>query len=77
LLLSAHLASHRLIVTLQSIAGAETACPFASMDLAPLHDRLARLFGRTARLTASSEPPRLTLNLPHLQEDRDDHRTNR
>jgi hypothetical protein len=76
-LLSAHVANLRLIVTLQSIADAKTAGPFTSMDLTPLHDRLAQLFGRTARLTVSSQPPGLTLDLPHLQEDRSDHRTDR
>jgi Histidine kinase len=67
--LSAHLASRRLIVTLHSIAGAETAGPFTSMDLAPVHDRLAQLFGRTARLSVSSERPGLILDLPYLRED--------
>jgi hypothetical protein len=75
--LSAHIASHRLIVTLQSIASANTDGPLTSTDLSSLHDRLAQLFGRTARLTVSSEPPGLNLDLPHLQEDRDDDRADR
>ena len=77
--LSAHIASHRLIVTLQSStgAGAETADLLASTDLSSLHDRLAQLFGRSARIAVSSQPPALILDLPRLQEDPDDDRADR
>ena len=75
--LSAHLANHRLIVTLQSSASAETSGLLPSMDLSSLHDRLAQLFGRSARLVVSSQPPALTLDLPHLQEHSDDDRADR
>jgi LytS/YehU family sensor histidine kinase len=75
--LSANITSHRLIVTLQSCASAETAELLATADLSSLHDRLAQLFGRSARLTASSQPPALTLDLPRLQEDPDDNRADR
>jgi hypothetical protein len=75
--LSADVTSHRLVVTLQSRASAETAELLASADLSSLHDRLAQLFGRSARLAVSSQPPALTLDLPRLQEASDDDRADR
>ncbi len=77
--LSAKTASHRLIVTLESEAdaGAEVAGLLERADLSSLHDRLTQLFGRSAHLTASSQPPTLTLDLPRLQEDSDDDRADR
>ena len=75
--LSAHVAGHRLIVTLHAITGANSTVPMTSADLASLRDRLAQLFGRTARLSVSTEPPGLTLDLPLLQEDRHDDRADR
>jgi hypothetical protein len=75
--LSADITSKRLIVTLQSRASAETADLLASADLSSLHDRLAQLFGRYARLAVSSQPPTLALDLPRLKEDSDDDRADR
>lgn len=77
--LTAKTASGRLIVTLQSDvdAGAEGADLFARADLTWLEDRLIQLFGRFARLAASSDSPMLTLDLPLLQGDLDDHRPDR
>jgi hypothetical protein len=77
--LSAHVAGNRLVLTLQSTADAdaEAAGLLAGIDLTPLRDRLARLFGRSARLALSLQPPMLTLDLPRLQEDPDDDRADR
>lgn len=46
-------------------------------DLDALRDRLAQLFGQSARLTVADRPPSLTLDLPRLMEDGDDHRADR
>ena len=72
--LTAEAAGGRLIVTLlaNSDACAEAADLLANTDLSSLHDRLAQLFGRFARLTVSDRPPALALDLPRLQEDSDD-----
>jgi hypothetical protein len=70
--LSADITGERLIVTLQSGASAENAELLARADLSSLHDRLAQLFGRSARLAMSSQTAALTLDLPRLQEDFDD-----
>jgi hypothetical protein len=77
--LSAKTASDRLVVTLQSDvgAGAEADGLLERADLSSLDDRLAQLFGRSAQLTASSQPPTLTLDLPRLQGDPDDDRADR
>jgi hypothetical protein len=77
--LSAGVSGNRLTVTLQSMpeAGAEAAGLLASTDLTALRNRLAQLFGRSARLAMSPQPPALTLELPRLQEDPDDDRTDR
>jgi Histidine kinase len=77
--LSAKTASDRLIVTLQSTvrADAEADGLLERADLSSLDDRLAQLFGRSGRLTASSRPPTLTLDLPRLQGDPDDDRADR
>jgi len=77
--LSARVASDRLIVTLRS--GADTSAALAGLltgaDLSPLHNRLTQLFGGAAGLSASTQPPALTLDLPRLQEDPDDDRPDR
>jgi hypothetical protein len=72
--LGAEAAGDRLVVTLlaNAEAGAETADLLARANLSSLHDRLADLFGRFARLTVSDRPPALTLDLPRLPEDPDD-----
>jgi Histidine kinase len=77
--LSAHVAGNRLAVTLQSTAdtGAAAAGLLTSIDLAALRDRLGQLFGRSASLVMSPQPPVLALELPRLQEDPDDDRADR
>jgi hypothetical protein len=77
--LSARVAGTRLTVTLQSMpdAGAEAAGLLASTNLTALRDRLAQLFGRSANLALSPQPPALTLELPRLQEDPDGDRADR
>jgi Histidine kinase len=77
--LSAELVRQRLLVTLQPGAGDETDAPgvLAQANLAPLHEQLSRLFGQTAHLAVSAPPPCLTLDLPLLLEDHDDHGTDR
>jgi hypothetical protein len=79
-LLSARTAGQRLLVTLQLTADgdADAHGELARADLSSLHDRLARLFGRTATLAVSPRPPSVKLDLPRLQEeDSDDDRTDR
>lgn len=73
--LSAALVRQRLLVTLQPDAADETdaAALLAQANLAPLHEQLSRLFGQTARLAVSASPPCLTLDLPLLLGDHDDH----
>jgi hypothetical protein len=77
--LSASVSGNRLTVTLQSMpeAGAEAAGLLASTDLTALRDRLVQLFGHSAHLAMSHQPPALTLDLPRLQEDPDDDRADR
>jgi hypothetical protein len=77
--LNAQVAGNRLAVTLQSTAdaGATAAGLLAGTDLTALRDRLAQLFGRTARLALSPQLPMLTFDLPRLQEDPDDDRADR
>jgi len=78
--LSARAAGQRLFVTLlHSNADGHADDPgvLVGPDLSPLHDRLAQLFGRSASLATSRRPPCLTLDLPRLQEDSDDNRTDR
>jgi len=77
--LSAELDRQRLLVTLQPDVGDETdaAGVLAQANLAPLHDQLSRLFGQSAHLALSAPPPRLTLALPFLLGDHDDHGTDR
>jgi LytS/YehU family sensor histidine kinase len=77
--LSAELVRQRLLVTLQPDAGDETDAPgvLAMANLAPLHEQLSRLFGQTAHLAVSAPPPCLTLDLPLLLGDHDDHGTDR
>jgi hypothetical protein len=77
--LSAELVRQRLLVTLQPHDGDEAVAPglLAQAHLAPLHEQLSRLFGQTARLAVSAPPPCLTLDLPLLLEDHNDHGTDR
>jgi len=77
--LSAALVRQRLLVTLQPHAGDDTdaAAAFAEADLAPLREQLSRLFGQTAWLAVSASRPCLTLDLPLLLGDQDDHSTDR
>jgi Histidine kinase len=75
--LSAHAAGARLIVTLQSSAGLDMAGASASNEIASLHERLSGLFGRTASLAVLPHVPSLRLDLPRLQEDPDDDRSDR
>jgi hypothetical protein len=72
--LSARVIGQRLRVTLQSNAADHTEAPdvLAEADLTPLHERLARLYGRDAELAISPRPPSLTLDLPLLPRDSDD-----
>ena len=76
-LLSADVATHRLLIRLQADDDAERPDVLSHVDLQPLQERLARLFGPSARLVVSSPPLSLTLDLPRLLEDPDDHRTDR
>lgn len=79
-LLSARVAGQHLRVTLQSNADGDAAARgvLTGADLSSLHDRLARLFGRTATLAVSPQPPSVTLDLPRLhEEDSDDDRSDR
>ncbi len=73
--LDAELVGQRLIVTLQPSPADLTGIPgvLAQPNLAPLHEQLWRLFGQTARLAVSAAPPCLTLDLPLLLGDHDDH----
>jgi hypothetical protein len=77
--LNARVAGPRVVITLQAAAEAGNAPPaLADVDLSSLRDRLAQLFGQSAQLTISPRPPSLTLDLPRLQEEHDDHdRTDR
>jgi hypothetical protein len=73
--LSARVAGQRLVITLQpevDDGSGDAPGVLASADLSSLRDRLARLFGRAARLAVSPWPPSVTLELPRWQEDSDD-----
>jgi len=77
-LLSASVLGPRLIVTLQQHAETgDEQLAMEGVDLASLQDRLAQLFGQSARLTVSSRPPSVQLDLPPLHEDSDDDRADR
>jgi hypothetical protein len=78
-LLNARVAGARVVITLQAAAEAGNApAALADVDLSSLRDRLAELFGQSAQLTMSPRPPSVTLDLPRLQEERDDNdRTDR
>ncbi|WP_280155954.1 histidine kinase [Piscinibacter sp. XHJ-5] len=77
--LTARLVGDRLRVTLQADqdVGVRAAGWSESADLSSLQDRLMQLFGEFASLTVSPMPAALTLDLPRLQEDRDDDRLDR
>jgi hypothetical protein len=77
--LNARVAGPRVVITLHAATEASTALPaLADVDLSSLRDRLAQLFGQSAQLTKSPRPPSVTLDLPRLQEEHDDHdRTDR
>ncbi len=78
--LDARVAGLRLLVTLHANGddgNADAAGALASADLSPLRDRLAQLFGQSARLGASPGAAHLTLDLPVLQGDGDDDGTDR
>ena len=76
--LSARLAEGRLVVTLAAMADDVGAGDvLRAADFQALDERLARLFGPSARLTFSDGPPAVTLDLPRLLEDCDDHRADR
>jgi hypothetical protein len=69
--LSARVVGPRLVVTLEPQQSDATTNPLAGADLSSLHDRLLDLLGPSARLTASLQPPALTLEFPRLHEDVD------
>ena len=72
--LNARVAGLRVGITLQAVAVPDTAPPaLTDVDLSSLRDRLAHLFGQSAQLTISPRPPSVTLDLPRLQEEHDDH----
>jgi hypothetical protein len=72
--MSAGVAEGRVVVTLGADdSDAATGEP----DLAALRERLARLFGASARLTVSNRSAFLTLDLPRLVEDSHDQRADR
>ena len=76
--LSARAAEGRLVVALAATADAEGACDvLRAADFRALNERLARLFGPSARLALSDCPPSVTLDLPRLLEDSDDDRADR
>jgi len=78
--LSARAAGQRLLIRLQPDAddgNRDAPGVLASADLSSLRDRLAQLFGRSARLAVSHSAPSVTLDLPRLQEDSDDVGTDR
>ncbi len=76
--LSADVARRRLRITLMAEAGSVgSADAFARAELTSLKDRVDQLFGRSARLTVVARPPALTLDMPDMQEELDDHRVDR
>ena len=76
-MLSAEASGARLMVTLQSTPGMDTAGLSASQELASLQERLSRLFGRSAGLSVLPHLSSLALDLPRLQEEPDDDRPDR
>lgn len=76
--LNAQLAGGKLVVALAATAGDVGACDvLRAADFQALDERLARLFGPSVRLAFSDCPPAVTLDLPRLLEDSDDHRADR
>jgi len=76
-LLSASVLGPRLIVTLQQAEAGHEQVAIGGVDVASIQDRLAQLFGQSARLTVSSRPPSVELDLPRLHEDSNDDRADR
>lgn len=76
-LLSASVLGPRLIVTLQQAEADDAQLALEGIDLSSVQDRLAQVFGQSARLTVSSRPPSVELDLPRLHEDSDDDRADR
>jgi LytS/YehU family sensor histidine kinase len=70
--LGAHASGARLIVTLQSTAGMDTAGLADSLEIAAVQERLSRLFGRSARLSVLPDASCVTVDLPRLQEEESD-----
>ena len=70
-ILSAQLVGPRLVVTFEPLQRDATMNPLAAADLSSLRDRILDLLGPPARLTASLQPPGLTLDFPRVQEDSD------
>jgi LytS/YehU family sensor histidine kinase len=76
-LLNARIEGPRMVITLQaSLEAPNASAALADVDLSSLRDRLAELFGQSAQLTMSPRPPSVTLDLPRLQEERDDNDRN-
>ena len=72
--LNARVAGLRVGITLQAVVVPDIAPPALSdVDLSSLRNRLAHLFGQSAQLTISPLLPSVTLDLPRLQEEHDDH----
>ncbi|MEO6745301.1 MAG: histidine kinase [Caldimonas sp.] len=76
-LLSSQVVKQRLQIRLESKSGGTPSDLLSQVDLEALRERLAQLFGTLAQLTVSSVPLALTLDLPRLLEDSDDHRADR
>ena len=76
-LLSAQVVEQRLQIRLESKSGGNPSEMVSQVGLEPLRERLAQLFGTLAQLIVSAAPPALTLDLPRLLEDSDDHRADR
>jgi hypothetical protein len=75
--LSSHVANQRLLIRLEAKGEGEPSDVLRQVDLDALQERLAQLFGTSARLIVSSAPLALTLDLPRLLEDSNDHRADR
>ena len=67
--LNARVAGPVLAVTLEPRQSDVMTNPLSGADLSSLHDRLLDLLGPSARLTASVQPPALTLEFPSVRED--------
>jgi LytS/YehU family sensor histidine kinase len=76
-LLGAYVVKQRLLIRLESKDRGDPSDAVRQLDLQALQERLAALFGELARLVVSSVPLALTLDLPRLLEDSDDHRADR